>query len=49
MITKLYSNAPSVIALNIPYSLIILLPHALYKIMILLTMSHILQKEAYDF
>ena len=49
MITKLYTNASSVISLNIPYSLIILLPYALYKIIILVTMLYILQKEAYDF
>jgi hypothetical protein len=49
MITKLYSNASSVIALNIPYPLVVSLPSALYKIIIFVTMLHILHKEVYDF
>ena len=49
MITKLYSNASSVIALNIPHSLVVLLPSALYKIIIFATMLHILRKEIYEF
>jgi hypothetical protein len=39
----------SAVALNLPNSLMVLLPSALYKIIIFATMLHNLQKEAYDF
>jgi hypothetical protein len=49
MITKLYSKVSSEIALNIPYSLVVLLSSALYKIIFFATMLHILHNEVYDF